>query len=92
MNSLSFYDASEQDAGFRRIIVTEPSHPYVGNWWPTGHGLGYEHGFTHQVVDLVNAIGAGKQPSPSFSDALQVQKVLTAVEASAEAESRWQRV
>ena len=92
MNSLSFYDASDEDAGFRRIIVTEPSHPYVGNWWPTGHGLGYEHGFTHQVVDLVNAIGAGEQPSPSFSDALQVQKVLAAVEASAEAESRWQKV
>ena len=47
--------ASEQ--GFRRILVTEPDHPYVGAWWPPGHGLGYEHGFTHQVVDLVNAIG-----------------------------------
>ncbi|WP_416417160.1 Gfo/Idh/MocA family protein [Paenarthrobacter aromaticivorans] len=92
LNSLSFYDASDEDAGFRRIIVTEPSHPYVGNWWPTGHGLGYEHGFTHQVVDLVNAISAGEQPAPSFSDALQVQKVLAAVEASTEAESRWQKV
>ena len=28
------------------VIVTEASHPYVGNWWPAGHGLGYEHGFT----------------------------------------------
>ena len=93
MNSLQVYDSAlEPDAGFRKIIVTEPSHPYTGNWWPTGHGLGYEHGFTHQVVDLVNAIGAGEQPSPSFSDALQVQKVLAAVEASAEAESRWQKV
>ena len=93
MNSLQFYDASlEPDAGFRKIMVTEPSHPYTGNWWPTGHGLGYEHGFTHQVVDLVNAIGAGEQPSPSFADALQVQKVLAAVEASAAAESRWQNV
>lgn len=92
MNVLSFYDASAEDAGFRRIIVTEPSHPYVGNWWPTGHGLGYEHGFTHQVVDLVNAIAEDRQPEPSFADALQVQKVLAAVEASAEAESRWQKV
>jgi predicted dehydrogenase len=93
MNSLQFYDASlEPDAGFRKIMVTEPSHPYTGNWWPTGHGLGYEHGFTHQVVDLVNSIGAGEQPSPSFADALQVQKVLAAVEASAAAESRWQNV
>ncbi|WP_115789694.1 Gfo/Idh/MocA family protein [Arthrobacter silvisoli] len=93
MNVLSFYDAAESpDAGFRRIFVTEPEHPYVGNWWPTGHGLGYEHGFTHQVVDLVTAIGAGTQPSPSFADALQVQRVLEAVEASAMEESRWTKV
>lgn len=93
MNSLSFYDAAEEpDAGFRRIFVTEPEHPYTGNWWPTGHGLGYEHVFTHQVVDLINAIGEGRSPSPSFADALQVQKVLTAVEASAADDSRWRKV
>ena len=93
MNSLQFYDSAlEPDAGFRKIMVTEPSHPYTANWWPTGHGLGYEHGFTHQVVDLVTAIDAGEQPTPSFDDALQVQKVLAAVEASAENASRWQNV
>ncbi|MFJ5955735.1 Gfo/Idh/MocA family protein [Paenarthrobacter sp. NPDC092416] len=93
MNSLQVYDsAQEPDAGFRKIMVTEPSHPYTGNWWPTGHGLGYEHGFTHQVVDLVTAIGAGERPSPSFADALQVQKVLAAVEASADNASHWQKV
>ncbi|MFC9334483.1 Gfo/Idh/MocA family protein [Arthrobacter sp. NPDC057009] len=93
MNALSFYDAAESpDAGFRRIFVTEPEHPYVGNWWPTGHGLGYEHGFTHQVVDLVTAIAQGTQPEPSFADALQVQRVLAAVEASAANSSQWQKV
>lgn len=92
-NVLSFYDAAEgPDAGFRRIIVTEPEHPYVGNWWPTGHGLGYEHGFTHQVVDLVTALAAGRQPEPSFDDALQVQRVLAAVEGSAGNASRWQKI
>ncbi|WP_314193008.1 Gfo/Idh/MocA family oxidoreductase [uncultured Arthrobacter sp.] len=93
MNALSFYDAAESpDAGFRRIFVTEPEHPYVGNWWPTGHGLGYEHGFTHQVVDLVHALAQGTQPEPSFADALQVQRVLAAVEASAANSSQWQKV
>ncbi|MCY1676559.1 Gfo/Idh/MocA family oxidoreductase [Pseudarthrobacter sp. SL88] len=92
-NVLSFYDAADgPDAGFRRIIVTEPEHPYVGNWWPTGHGLGYEHGFTHQVVDLVTALAAGRQPEPSFADALQVQRVLAAVETSAGNASRWQEI
>jgi predicted dehydrogenase len=91
MNVLHFYDAQEpaEVAGFRRILVTEPTHPYVGAWWPPGHGLGYEHGFTHQVVDLVTAIGRGEQPLPSFADGLQVQSVLAAVERSAEA-GAWQ--
>jgi predicted dehydrogenase len=91
MNVLSFYDAADSpDAGFRRILVTEPEHPYVGKWWPTGHGLGYEHGFTHQVVDLVNALAQQRQPEPSFADALQVQQVLAAVESSAANSSHWQ--
>jgi predicted dehydrogenase len=89
MNVLEFHDADEpsETAGFRRILVTEPTHPYAGAWWPPGHGLGYEHGFTHQVVDLVRAIAAGQQPLPSFADGLQVQSVLAAVERSAEAGS-----
>jgi hypothetical protein len=62
----------------------------AGNWWPAGHGLGYEHGFTHQTVDLVTSIAAGVQPTPSFSDALQVQLVLDAVETSGKAGSHWQ--
>jgi predicted dehydrogenase len=86
MNVLELYDATEPagTAGFRRILVTEPEHPYVGAWWPPGHGLGYEHGFTHQVVDLVRALGRGDQPLPSFREGLQVQCVLSAVERSAE--------
>ena len=74
---------------FRRIVVTEPEHPYVGAWWPAGHGLGYEHGFVHQVVDLVRALAEGEQPTPSFADGLQVQRVLDAVERSAAADSVW---
>jgi predicted dehydrogenase len=94
MNVLHFYDGDEPaaTAGFRRIVVTEPEHPYVGAWWPAGHGLGYEHGFTHQVVDLVTAIAKGEDPTPSFADGLQVQRVLDAVERSAAARSVWTEI
>ena len=93
MNSLSVYDAADgPDAGFRRILVTEPEHPYTGNWWPTGHPLGYEHLFTHQAVDLIHAINAGRPPTPSFADALQVQKVLAAIETSAHNNSHWHHI
>ncbi|GHH40436.1 oxidoreductase [Lentzea cavernae] len=93
MNVLEFFDGTEDPAvsGFRRILVTEPQHPYVGAWWPAGHGLGYEHAFTHQAVDLVRAIAAGVDPAPTFADGLQVQRVLAAVEDSA-ASRTWQQV
>jgi predicted dehydrogenase len=91
MNELSFYDADDDGdtAGFRRIYVTESTHPYVGAWWPPGHGLGYEHSFTHEVVDLVRDLAAGTDPTPSFADGLQVQQVLDAVGRSAESGSGW---
>ena len=94
MNVLQFFDGGEpaETAGFRRIIVTEPEHPYVEAWWPAGHGLGYEHGFTHQVVDLVTAIADGTDPAPSFADGLQVQRVLAAVERSASDNSAFTQI
>src|SRR4051794_12734389 len=94
MNVLEFFDGTEpaETAGFRRILVTEPGHPYVSAWWPAGHGLGYEHGFTHQVVDLVTAIAKNEDPAPSFADGLQVQRVLDAVERSAANRSTWTEI
>ncbi|EOD58798.1 Gfo/Idh/MocA family protein [Amycolatopsis vancoresmycina] len=94
MNELAFHDHTEDPelGGFRRIQVTEPGHPYVGAWWPPGHGLGYEHTFTHEVRDLLAALAAGEDPEPSFADGLQVQRVLAAVEESAAASSVWTRV
>jgi predicted dehydrogenase len=90
-NELQFFDGTEPRAeqGFRRILVTEPDHPYIAAWWPPGHGLGYEHGFTNQVADLVTAIAADRQPVPSFDDGLQVQRVLGAAQQSADNESAW---
>ncbi|MGO1850990.1 Gfo/Idh/MocA family protein [Microbacterium sp.] len=93
MNVLHFFDAADPaaTAGFRRIVVTEPDHPFIAAWWPPGHGLGYEHAFTHQAVDLVNALAVGEAPAPSFADGLAVQRVLDAVERSA-ASGSWLEV
>jgi predicted dehydrogenase len=85
LNELEFYDATAPAAeqGFRRILVTEGAHPYMSAWWPPGHIIGYEHSFTHQARDLIEAVATGTDPRPSFDDALQVQRVLEAVEQSA---------
>ncbi|ONI80372.1 dehydrogenase [Saccharothrix sp. ALI-22-I] len=91
MNELSVFFSEEDGsaAGFRRVLVTEPDHPYVGAWWPPGHLIGYEHTFTHEVADFLTAIGSGSDPAPSFADGLRVQRVLAAVEESAGQQSMW---
>ena len=94
MNVLHVHDATldVREAGFTRVVVTESAHPYLSAWWPPGHVLGYEHGFTHQAVDLLDAIGAGTDPTPSFADGLQIQQVIAAVERSAQHEGTWSPV
>jgi predicted dehydrogenase len=91
MNELQFFDASEPAGtqGFRRILVTEPEHPYMSAWWPPGHIIGFEHTFTHEVRDLLEAIGTETDPSPSFADGLVVQQVLEAVAQSAAHGAGW---
>ena len=90
MNELHFHDETEPaaTAGFRRILVTEPQHPYLKGWWPPGHGLGYEHAFVHQARDLLVGLARREPVHPTFRDGLQVQRVLDAVERSAADGSR----
>ncbi|MET8233079.1 Gfo/Idh/MocA family oxidoreductase [Micromonospora sp. NPDC005298] len=94
LNELEFYDATRPGAeqGFSRILVTEGEHPYMSAWWPPGHIIGYEHSFTHEMRDFIEAVATGVDPTPSFADALQVQLVLDAVARSAEVGSSWTEV
>jgi predicted dehydrogenase len=89
LNELGFLDATApvREQGFRRILVNEPEHPYIDAWWPQGHIIGWEHTFTHQIRDFLTAIIAGTPPSPSFEEGLAVQRILAAVEESANAKS-----
>ena len=80
------------EQGFSRILVTEGEHPYMSAWWPPGHIIGYEHSFTHEMRDFIEAVATGVDPTPSFADALQVQLVLDAVARSAELGSSWAEV
>jgi predicted dehydrogenase len=89
LNELELYESGDGSTdGFRRVLVTESDHPWVGAWWPPGHVLGWEHTFTHQAHDLLVAIDEGVDCAPTFADGLQVQRVLDAVLRSAD-EDRW---
>ena len=53
-----------------------------------GTCLGWDATFTNQAADLLAALAAGQEPTPSFEDGLAVQRVLAAIEASAAARRR----
>jgi len=87
MNRLKYYNEADPDdrRGFRDILVTQGGgvHPYVGNWWPPGHIIGYEHTFVHTIADFINAVVDKHSVQPTFEDGLVDQIVLDAVEKSA---------
>ncbi len=89
MNELEFYDATLPRAvqGWSTIMCTHGGdHPYVANWWPDAHIIGYEHGFTNQAYDILRVLG-GQEPTvpiPDFNDAYQTQRVLEAALISAQ--------
>ena len=86
MNELQFYslDDPPEAQGFRTILVTEGVHTYMNAWWPPGHIIGWEHTFTHSVLDLLKGIVENKSPAPTFADGVRIQSLLDAVERSAE--------
>jgi predicted dehydrogenase len=86
MNELNvlFSDDPPEVRGFRNLLVTDGgAHPYVGAWWPAGHIIGWEHTFTHGVLDLLGGIAVGKSPHADFEDGLRCQAILDAIERSA---------
>ncbi len=89
MNELEYYDATLPRGvqGWSSIMCTHGGdHPYVANWWPDAHLIGYEHGFTNQAFDILKVL-AGEAPTlpiPDFEDAYQTQRVLEAAMISAE--------
>lgn len=97
MNELEYYNVDDPPhlQGYRRILVTDPPHPYMDAWWPGGHGIGYEHGFINTVADICRAIGAKSKAAsrflPDFEDALKTQQVLDAVLVSAK-QRRWVKI
>ncbi len=87
MNELEVFDADDPPRlrGWRTVYVTGADHPWTGDWWPDGHGLGYEHTFVNLAGDIVRSI-AGETPTvrlPDFADAYVTQRVMAAALRSA---------
>ena len=88
MNELSWWDHTLEPGlrGWSRIMCTDgEAHPYVANYWPAAHLIGYEHCFTSMCSDMLRVVGGRKPvvPLADFEDAWQTQRVLHAAVQSA---------
>ncbi len=90
LNELEYFSGSDEqgEQGFRNIIVTENTHPYIGKWWPPGHIIGWEHTFIHEIGDFLLALAENKKIKPDFYDGYKCQQVLDAVTESSK-NKRW---
>ena len=89
LNNLEIFDATEPAnlQGIRNLLVTGPNHPYAENFWKPGHIIGYEHTFIATLGDFLGALARNETFHPNFEDALAVQRVLDAVQRSADSKS-----
>jgi predicted dehydrogenase len=95
LNRLSYFDhgVPGDRRGWSSIHCSDGDHPYAGNWWVPGLCLGYEHSFTHGLVEFLRSLDDPKAPRAyaDFRDALATQHVCDAVLRAARS-GRWEKV
>ena len=90
LNELEVYLADEEPRetrGFHNVLVTEPFHPYLENWFPPGHIIGWEHSFVHEFHHFFDAIVNNKPVDPmgaTFVDGYRNAVICDAILAAAE--------
>ena len=83
LNELELADTKS----FRRVLVTEPEHPYLRHWWPPGHIVGWGDTFVHEHAHLLEAIAGEHDVAPhgaTFEDGYRCDEVVEAILRSAE--------
>ena len=76
---------------FRRVLVTEPNHPYMRFWWPPGHTIGWGETVVHELAHLLEAIGGEHEVAPhgaTFEDGYRCAEVAEAILSSSESGRR----
>ena len=87
LNELDLYLRDDGANGFRTVLVTEPTHPYGGTWWPPGHILGWEHAFVHQLHHFLTAVagqGSVEPDGATFEDGHRCAVVCDLLDQSAQ--------
>jgi predicted dehydrogenase len=89
LNELQLYLVEEErpeTEGFRTIMVTDATHPWIRHWWPPGHIIGWEHTFIHELAHFLDCIASDKPVAPdgaTFRDGYRAALVCDAIVQSA---------
>ena len=89
LNELEVFWVGEEPKetqGFHEVIVTEAHHPFIANWWPHGHLIGWEHTFVHEFHHLLDCIVNKKEVAPyaaTFEDGYRNNVICDAIAESA---------
>jgi predicted dehydrogenase len=89
MNELEVFwvdDQPKETQGFHNVLVTEGYHPWISNWWPHGHIIGWEHTFVHEITHLLDCIVNDKDVAPygaTFEDGYRAAVICDGVLESA---------
>ena len=79
------------ERSFRRVLVTEPEHPFMDHWWPPGHIVGWGDTFTHEIRHLLSAIAGDGRVAPhgaTVDDGYRCAEVCDAILRAAESGRR----
>jgi predicted dehydrogenase len=93
LHRLQWFDHRDEGRvrGWRDLHITDGDHPYMKHWWVPGLQIGYEHTFTHQFAEFVQAAARGQSLAPTFRDGLATDYVTDAILRSAKTR-QWERV
>jgi predicted dehydrogenase len=87
LNELQLHIPGGREQGFRRVLVSEPEHPFWSHWWPPGHVLGWGDTFVHELHHLLAAIREDNDVEPhgaTLRDGYRASEISDAVVRSAE--------
>ena len=79
---LNELQVADESGMFRRILVTEPSHPFMDLWWPPGHIVGWGDTFTHEIRHLLQAVAGEGTVAPhgaTFEDGYRCAEICDAI-------------
>jgi predicted dehydrogenase len=82
LNELELADGNSA----RRVLVTDPEHPYLRHWWPPGHTIGWGDTFVNELGHMLEAIAGEHDVGPhgaTFEDGYRCAEVLEAILRSA---------